>query len=306
MKTTLGVGISVLSTLAAQGKDFDRTELNAMLDRLAASPEPKIKPGPMACCYKVAEPSPVECRHVCKKCGTVTRYVSADFQWTLAFLRDGAAVLKGMGLDIALDESALCRQCSPGPKMPRTARVVKASDAFAVGDEVDILWCRNPYVAVVPRRKVLWVAVRYVDREKSCVVADNVNVRLQPRTNGRPVDRFSRNRKVRILPSEKGDSKEWLRIDASDSWVWKRGVQARLSELGGFTYGEGDFGYDTRVESVAWVINGKRTAARRSDVGLLKAFLSGKLILKEGRFDEEVPLKRRLDRLRELLGGPRQ
>ena len=28
MKTTLGVGISVLSALAAQGKDFDRTELN--------------------------------------------------------------------------------------------------------------------------------------------------------------------------------------------------------------------------------------------------------------------------------------
>ena len=54
------------------------------------------------------------------------------------------------------------------------------------------------------------------------------------------------------------------------------------------------------------MINGKRTAARRSDVELLKAFLSGKLILKEGRFDEEVPLKRRLDRLRELLGGPRQ
>ena len=33
MKTTLGVGISVLSALSAQGGDFDRTELNAMLDR---------------------------------------------------------------------------------------------------------------------------------------------------------------------------------------------------------------------------------------------------------------------------------
>ena len=34
MKAALGVGISVLSALAAQGKDFDRTELNAMLDRI--------------------------------------------------------------------------------------------------------------------------------------------------------------------------------------------------------------------------------------------------------------------------------
>ena len=56
MKTTLGVGISVLSALAAQGKDFDRTELNAMLDRLAASPEPKIEPDAGAMCYEMAEP----------------------------------------------------------------------------------------------------------------------------------------------------------------------------------------------------------------------------------------------------------
>ena len=50
MKVTLGVGISVLSALAAQGRDFDRTELNAMLDRLAASPEPKIEPQAIAMC----------------------------------------------------------------------------------------------------------------------------------------------------------------------------------------------------------------------------------------------------------------
>ena len=55
MKTTLGVGISVLSALAAQGKDFDRKELNAMLDKLAASPEPKIEPQAIAMCYKVAK-----------------------------------------------------------------------------------------------------------------------------------------------------------------------------------------------------------------------------------------------------------
>lgn len=43
-----------MSALAAQGKDFDRTELNAMLDKLAASPEPKAKTGPMAMCYSMA------------------------------------------------------------------------------------------------------------------------------------------------------------------------------------------------------------------------------------------------------------
>ena len=74
MKTTLGVGISVLSALAAQGKDFDRTELNAMLDRLAASPEPKAKTGPTAMCYSMAEPERESFDYVCKKCGKRTHY----------------------------------------------------------------------------------------------------------------------------------------------------------------------------------------------------------------------------------------
>ena len=71
MKTTLGVGISVLSALAAQGKDFDRTERNAMLDRLAASPEPKVRRGPMAMCYKMVMPDAEEVRFTCPKCGAV-------------------------------------------------------------------------------------------------------------------------------------------------------------------------------------------------------------------------------------------
>ena len=37
MKTQIGVGVAVLSALAAEGKNFDRNELNAMLDKLAVS-----------------------------------------------------------------------------------------------------------------------------------------------------------------------------------------------------------------------------------------------------------------------------
>ena len=37
MKTEIGVGAAVLAAFAAEGKDFDRAELNAMLDKLAAS-----------------------------------------------------------------------------------------------------------------------------------------------------------------------------------------------------------------------------------------------------------------------------
>ena len=34
MKTELGISVAVLSALAAQGKDFDRTELKKYLPRL--------------------------------------------------------------------------------------------------------------------------------------------------------------------------------------------------------------------------------------------------------------------------------
>ena len=63
----IGVGVAVLSALAAEGKDFDRAELNAMLDKLAASPEPKVKHGPTAMCYSVMMPEEKTFEYICKK-----------------------------------------------------------------------------------------------------------------------------------------------------------------------------------------------------------------------------------------------
>ena len=113
MKTTLGVGISVLSALAAQGKDFDRTELNAMLDRLAASPEPKIEPDAGAMCYDMAELRLESYEHQCRKCGAKTVYPPDQKEWRryLRTLRNGALSLKAKGLNIELDDSCLCRKC---------------------------------------------------------------------------------------------------------------------------------------------------------------------------------------------------
>lgn len=56
--TRIGIGFAALAALAAEGKDFDRAELNAMLDKLAASPEPKVRRGPQATCYSMAMPQP--------------------------------------------------------------------------------------------------------------------------------------------------------------------------------------------------------------------------------------------------------
>ena len=81
----IGIGLAALSALAAEGKDFNREELNAMLDKLAASPEPKVRRGPQATCYAMAIPRPEECIYKCPKCGAVTKYFNAHFNNTLAF-----------------------------------------------------------------------------------------------------------------------------------------------------------------------------------------------------------------------------
>ncbi len=66
MKMKIGVGLAALSALAAEGKNFDRDELNAMLDKLAASPEPESAIlMMMATCYVRAMPRPVGFDRIC-------------------------------------------------------------------------------------------------------------------------------------------------------------------------------------------------------------------------------------------------
>ena len=103
----------MLSALAAEGKNFDRDELNAMLDKLAASPEPTVRRGPAATCYSVAMPRPEVFEYVCKKCGAHTVYQKNTLRIgnALARYREEAASLRALGLDIVLDESVLCSKC---------------------------------------------------------------------------------------------------------------------------------------------------------------------------------------------------
>ena len=113
MKTSIGVGISVLSALAAQGKDFDRTELNAMLDRLAVLPEPKGELGVSAMCYIQRLPQPENYTNICSTCGAKTVYPQdlGTRRERMRKLRDGVVDLKARGLNISLDDSCLCPTC---------------------------------------------------------------------------------------------------------------------------------------------------------------------------------------------------
>ena len=168
MKTQLGIGAAILSTLVAEGKNFNRDELNAMLDRLAASPEPKIRFGPFATCYVVALPQATRFEYVCKKCGmhTVYRKNRRMLGNALARYRDGAAKLRALGLYITIDESVLCRNCHSAKELgiPTRGKVVAiptlrtastdpsllSTFDWRVGDEVGIESYASRFYYVYP------------------------------------------------------------------------------------------------------------------------------------------------------------
>ena len=299
----IGIGLAALSALAAEGKDFNRAELNAMLDKLAASPEPKVRRGPAAMCYSMAMPRPEECIYKCPKCGAVTKYFSGRFKNTLAFYRDGAVQLKGMGLDISLDESSLCRVCTPGKPMPISG-YCKSVDGEV--KKVRVIECYNgKYNTQVIKREN---AIGWIERESlsnDVVVVDHAYPvsSVGPGIN-HVIVTLHRGEKVKLLPRAPEDPKNMVRIDAS---LYYLGTWMRVSpeELTDIDYGDGSLASDDRIDNLHWIICGKRVKAQRSDVEILKTFLSGGLVYHFGR-DEEMPMQRQLPRLRELLGEPKK
>ena len=195
--TQIGIGIAALSALAVEGKDFNRAELNAMLDRLAASPEPKVLRGPQATCYSVAVPQPERFEYVCKNCGMHTVYPRNNRRManTLSRYRDDAASLRALGLNIALDESVLCQRC-------------------------------NPFT------QECWINAKYIS-ETGELLGDNVNIRSAPKLDSqvlRTISRYellsrkrifkdpsnddeSENARLKRLPARPGDPADWVRID---------------------------------------------------------------------------------------------
>ena len=302
MKTTLGVGISVLSALAAQGKDFDRAELNAMLDKLAASPEPKIEPQAIAMCYKMAMPDAEEARFSCPKYGAVTRYESRRLKSDLGRLRNAVSELKGKGLSIALDETSLCRVCTSGPKAPIAGRIKTDVQDLKSGSKVRIVSMSNDgryFTIVSADRLVGWMVASEVTN--GVVAVDYAHPTSRSRHEKRicPVIKaLRRGTQVTILPREPTDHPDEIRVDASD---WQRQYWVSLDDLDDLEYGGGETAYDDRLQNVAWVINGRKVKAELSDINLLSTFLDGKVILTGSR-GAKSPLKKQLPRLRELLG----
>ena len=95
-----------------------------------------------------------------------------------------------------------------------------------------------------------------------------------------------------------------VRIDASlyylGTWMF-----LRKEELTDIDYGGGGLASDERIDNLHWIICGNRVKAQRSDVEILKTFLSGELVYRYGH-GMEMPMQKQLPRLRELLGEPKK
>ena len=191
----VGIGLAALFVLAAEGKDFDREELNAMLERLAASPEPEVRRGPQATCYAMAMPPLERFEYVCGKCGAHTVYPANRNRManTLARFRDEAASLRAFGLDIVLDESALCQKCNPFTQ----ECWISAKDISDAGELLaDAVKIRS---APKPDSKVLRIVSKYDFQDVKPAAGDK-----GAGNNGA---------RLRRLPARPDDPAGWVRID---------------------------------------------------------------------------------------------
>ena len=317
MKTELGISVVVLSALAAQGKDFDRTELNAMLDKLAASPEPKIEPDAGAMCYEMAEPRLESYEHQCRKCGEKTVYPSDQKEWRryLRTLRNGALSLKAKGLNIELDDSCLCRKCGKevfiagenGLSITNRGKIVAVPQdgderrkfGWRIGDELQIVGVEDGMFRARPISNEVWIRQGDVE-PNSGMILKRTDLLLHPEEGACALWAYDPGEKVKIIKREAGDPSGWLRVEKSFPPEWTVHIDPRY--VGEMTCLKGNIGHPDRFRHLAWVINGRRIDARSSDIEILSAFLSNKRIVTD-EFDNQEPLKKYLPRLRELLGG---
>ena len=315
MKTEIGVGAAVLAAFAAEGKDFDRAELNAMLDKLAASPEPKSAIlMMMATCYVRAMPRPVGFEYVCKKCGTHTVYPKNEKQMAnvLARRRDEAASLKALGLDIAVDESVLCQKCKSAEELglPTAGTIVKRPDkgseaekfAWHIGDKVRIIEaCPSGWYRVLPASSNAWVSAGYISDDGK-ILGDGVSIRLGPSLDAMVLGSlYKLHPPLKRLPARPGDPADWVRVEWPPENDHYLGYSVKSRFIGDLSYDEKDFVAPCRIDKLAWIINGKRVVVNDDDAKILKAFLTGEKMI-EDRFGRKTSLKGELRRLRKLLG----
>ena len=261
---------------------------------------------------KLAPPKIEDYTHVCQKCGKTTHYPTSEWE-PRSFIveyRKGCATLRELGLDVALDESVLCRHCVSAEKLrlPRFATVKCRPEKtlWRKGDKVEVVRTKSQPCEcwlcyqweVVPRGNRYWVNGRYIDADGN-ILGDNVCIRLHPDLQDPASGHADRSMKMRILPKALGDPADWVPVEWHDQMT-DFYPSACFENV---EYGEGEDASLERIfKHLEWTIKGKRRKANLFDVQLLLAYMRGQKEVQVGCIMS--PIEKYKWRIDELISAP--
>ena len=261
---------------------------------------------------KLAPPKIEDYAHVCQKCGKTTHYPTSEWKPRsfIAEYRKGCATLRELGLDVALDESILCRHCVSAEKLklPRFATVKCRPEKtlWRKGDKVEVVRTKSQPCEcwlcyqweVVPRGNRYWVNGRYIDADGN-IFGDNVCIRLHPDLQDPASGHADRSMKMRILPKALGDPADWVPVEWHDQMT----DFCPSACFENVEYGEGEDASLERIfKHLAWTIKGKRHKANLFDVQLLLAYMRGQKNVQVGCL--MCPIEDYRPRINELISAP--
>ena len=261
---------------------------------------------------KLAPPKLEDYTHVCKKCGKTTHYPTSEWE-PRSFIveyRKGCATLRELGLDVALDESILCRYCISAEKLklPRfaTVRCRPEKTLWRKGDKVEVVRTKSQPCQcwlcyqweVVPFGNRYWVNGRYIDADGN-ILGENVCIRLHPDLQDPASGHADRSMKMRILPKALGDPADWVPVEWHDQMT-DFYPSACFENV---EYGEGEDASLERIfKHLEWTIKGKRRKANLFDVQLLLTYMRGQKEVQVGCIMS--PIEKYKWRIDELISAP--
>ena len=261
---------------------------------------------------KLAPPKLEDYTHVCQKCGKTTHYPTSEWEPRsfIAEYRKGCATLRELGLDVALDESILCRYCISAEKLrlPRfaTVRCRPEKTLWRKGDKVEVVRTKSQPCEcwlcyqweVVPRGNRYWVNGRYIDADGN-ILGDNVCIRLHPDLQDPASGHADRSMKMRILPKALGDPADWVPVEWHDQMT-DFYPSACFENV---EYGEGEDASLERIfKHLEWTIKGKRRKANLFHLRLLLAYMRGQKEVQVGCIMS--PIEKYKSRIDELISVP--
>lgn len=310
------------------GAMLDQRTIDEMVEELAKSEIPTFTQRPKA--FRDFLPCTAAdftyCCPICKE-RTIYRGDVLGMSQILKDMRTRVDNFRRLGLDIRLDERALCQKCC-SEILPMSGEVTSLPDSseecsqfpWRIGDRLEIHSVDDGCVWFEPYDKEFWVWGKYISAEGLITCEDVPKrrvliayVRIHPDTESAVVDYLHEGDRVIRCPIRPDDPEGWARID-----FCRRGMKATL---GGATYdfqisdkyvGNYHFPNDGerllcpgRIRALAWLYAGKRVVIgdRDLDVAILEAFLKRRKLFSTWKHGPILALKNQIARLRKILQG---